>query len=111
MRGRKGPASHPPKAVAFSPLYHRPRFGRPALALDMMEPYRPILADSTVIQVVSNGEVKPEGFVAAGPVVNLRPHARPVERIRRRKLSTAEGFWQAQRQRGGQSDCQASHRA
>ena len=40
-------------AVGFDPylgFYHRPRFGRPALALDMMEPYRAILADSTVIQ-------------------------------------------------------------
>jgi CRISPR-associated endonuclease Cas1 len=66
-------------AVGFDPylaFYHRPRFGRPALALDMMEPFRSILADSTVIQVINNGEVKPEGFVTAGPAVNLRRHAR-----------------------------------
>jgi len=66
-------------AVGFDPylaFYHRPRFGRPALALDMMEPFRSILADSTVIQVINNGEVKPDGFVAAGPAVNLKPHAR-----------------------------------
>lgn len=66
-------------AVGFDPylgLYHRPRFGRPALALDMMEPFRPILADSTVIQVINNGEIKADGFVSAGPAVNLKPHAR-----------------------------------
>jgi len=66
-------------AVGFDPylgFYHRPRFGRPALALDMMEPFRAILADSVVIQVVNNGEVKPDGFVVAGPAVNLKPHAR-----------------------------------
>jgi len=66
-------------AVGFDPylgFYHRPRFGRPALALDMMEPFRPILADSTVIQVINNGEVKPGEFVAAGPAVNLKPAAR-----------------------------------
>ncbi|MGA2293526.1 CRISPR-associated endonuclease Cas4g/Cas1g [Bradyrhizobium sp.] len=66
-------------AVGFDPylgFYHRPRFGRPALALDMMEPFRSILADSTVIQVINNGEVKPDGFVAAGPAANLKPHAR-----------------------------------
>ncbi len=66
-------------AVGFDPylgFYHHPRFGRPALALDMMEPFRPILADSTVIQVINNGEVKADGFVAAGPAVNLKPHAR-----------------------------------
>src|SRR6266446_2772534 len=66
-------------AVGFDPylgFYHHPRFGRPALALDMMEPFRPILADSTVIQAVNNGEVKPDGFLSAGPAVNLKPHAR-----------------------------------
>lgn len=66
-------------AVGFDPylgFYHKPRFGRPALALDLMEPFRPILADSTVIQVVNNGEVKPDGFLTAGPAVNLKPHAR-----------------------------------
>jgi CRISPR-associated exonuclease Cas4/CRISPR-associated protein Cas1 len=66
-------------AVGFDPylgFYHRPRFGRPALALDMMEPFRPILADSTVIQVVNNGEVKADGFLAAGTAVNLKPHAK-----------------------------------
>ncbi|MGE3226209.1 MAG: CRISPR-associated endonuclease Cas1 [Parvibaculaceae bacterium] len=66
-------------AVGFDPylgFYHRPRFGRPALALDMMEPFRPILADSTVIQVVNNGEVKPDGFVSGAGAVNLKPHAR-----------------------------------
>jgi CRISPR-associated exonuclease Cas4/CRISPR-associated protein Cas1 len=65
--------------VGFDPylaFYHRPRFGRPALALDMMEPFRAILADSTVIQVINNGEVKANGFVAAGPAVNLKPQAR-----------------------------------
>jgi CRISPR-associated endonuclease Cas1/CRISPR-associated protein Cas4 len=66
-------------AVGFDPylgFYHHPRFGRPALALDMMEPFRPILADSTVIQAINNGEVQTDGFVTAGPAVNLKPHAR-----------------------------------
>jgi CRISPR-associated exonuclease Cas4/CRISPR-associated protein Cas1 len=66
-------------AVGFDPylgFYHRPRFGRPALALDLMEPFRPILADSTVIQAINNSEVKADGFVAAGPAVNLKPNAR-----------------------------------
>jgi CRISPR-associated exonuclease Cas4/CRISPR-associated protein Cas1 len=66
-------------AVGFDPylgFYHKPRFGRPALALDLMEPFRSILADSTVIQVVNNGEVKSDAFISAGPAVNLKPHAR-----------------------------------
>jgi CRISPR-associated exonuclease Cas4/CRISPR-associated protein Cas1 len=52
------------------------RHGRPALALDMMEPYRPIIADSTVINVVNNGEVKPTDFVRNGPACALKPAGR-----------------------------------
>jgi CRISPR-associated endonuclease Cas1/CRISPR-associated protein Cas4 len=66
-------------AVGFDPylgFYHKPRFGRPALALDLMESFRSVLADSTVIQVVNNGEVKPDGFITAGTAVNLKAHAR-----------------------------------
>ncbi len=61
-------------AVGFDPyrgFYHQPRYGRPALALDMMEPFRPLLADSSVIQVINNGEVRPSDFVSAAGSVAL----------------------------------------
>jgi CRISPR-associated protein Cas4 len=57
-------------------FYHRPRHGRPALALDMMEPYRPILADSTVINAVNNGEIGIDDFVYSGPACSLKPAGR-----------------------------------
>lgn len=57
-------------------FYHVERPGRPALALDMIEPYRPILADSAVIGAINNGEVGGGDFVIAGPGCNLKPHAR-----------------------------------
>lgn len=38
-------------------VYHRPRFGRPALALDLAEEFRPLIADSTVINALNNGEI------------------------------------------------------
>ena len=57
-------------------LYHRPRHGRPALALDLMEPFRPIVADSCVIQAVNNGEVRPGDFVFNGPSCTLKPGGR-----------------------------------
>ncbi len=57
-------------------LYHRPRHGRPALALDLMEPFRPIVADSCVIQAINNGEVKPGDFVFNGPACSLKPGGR-----------------------------------
>lgn len=57
-------------------LYHRPRHGRPALALDLMEPFRPIVADSCVVQAVNNGEVKLGDFVFTGPACALKPGGR-----------------------------------
>jgi CRISPR-associated protein Cas1 len=44
-------------------LMHRARPGRPALALDLMEEFRPILADSAVIRALNNGEVERRDFV------------------------------------------------
>lgn len=66
-------------AVGFDPyrgFYHQPRYGRPALALDMMEPFRPIVADSCVIQAINNGEVRPSDFVRAGGAVALTEDGR-----------------------------------
>ncbi|WFP50974.1 CRISPR-associated endonuclease Cas1 [Methylomonas sp. EFPC3] len=66
-------------AVGLDPyrgFYHQPRYGRPALALDLMEPFRPIVADSTVLQVINNGEVRPTDFVSAAGSVNLNDGGR-----------------------------------
>jgi CRISP-associated protein Cas1 len=66
-------------AVGFDPFlgfYHRPRYGRPSLALDLMEEFRPIAADSTVITAVNTGVIGPSDFVRAGGGVNLKPNAR-----------------------------------
>ena len=67
------------RAVGFDPFrgfYHQPRYGRPALALDLMEPFRPLLADSVVIQVINNGEVHPTDFISIAGSVNLAPAGR-----------------------------------
>lgn len=37
----------------------------------MMEPFRPLLADSAVLMAINNGEVKPTDFVHVGTSVNL----------------------------------------
>jgi CRISPR-associated protein Cas1 len=42
---------------------HQPRPGRPALALDLMEPFRPLIADSAVISAVNRGAVDPGSFL------------------------------------------------
>lgn len=52
-------------AIGFDPyagVYHRPRYGRPALALDLAEEFRPLIADSTVVQLINNGEVRQSQF-------------------------------------------------
>lgn len=66
-------------AVGFDPYrgyYHQPRYGRPALALDLMEPFRPLIADSAAIQAINNGEVRPTDFVSAAGAVNLTADGR-----------------------------------
>ncbi len=61
-------------AVGFDPyvgLFHRPRFGRPALVLDLAEEFRPLLADSTVLTLVNNHEIGPGDFVVRAGAVTL----------------------------------------
>ena len=41
---------------------HRDRPGRPGLALDMMEEFRPFLADRLVLSMINRSQVKPDGF-------------------------------------------------
>jgi CRISPR-associated protein Cas1 len=61
---------------AYRGFYHQPRYGRPALALDMMEPFRPLVADSTVLRAINNGEVQPADFIERGGTVALTPGGR-----------------------------------
>ncbi|ROQ89903.1 CRISPR-associated endonuclease Cas4g/Cas1g [Desulfosoma caldarium] len=66
-------------AVGLDPyrgFYHQPRYGRPALALDMMEPFRPLLADSAVITAINNGELHSKDFVYAAGSCALAPAGR-----------------------------------
>ena len=66
-------------AVGFDPyvgFYHQPRFGRPALALDLMEPFRPLIVDSAVLTAVNGGMVTARDFVRVGGSVALTPAGR-----------------------------------
>lgn len=61
-------------AVGFDPFlgfFHQPRFGRPALALDLMEGFRPLIADSAVLTAINTRMVAPEDFLRAGDAVGL----------------------------------------
>jgi CRISPR-associated protein Cas1 len=61
-------------AVGFDPFigyYHQPRYGRAPLALDLMESFRPLIADSAVLSAINTRMVQPEHFVKAGDAVSL----------------------------------------
>lgn len=65
--------------VGFDPylgFYHRPRFGRPALALDLAEEFRPLVADSVVVNLINNGEARPSHFVVRAGGVGLTQEGR-----------------------------------
>jgi len=47
----------------FLGFMHQPRYGRPALALDLMEEFRPLVADSVAISLINRGELGPEDFI------------------------------------------------
>lgn len=61
-------------AVGLDPylgFFHLPRPGRPAMPLDLMEPFRPLVVDSAVITAINTRMVYPEHFIAAGNGVML----------------------------------------
>lgn len=67
------------RAVGLDPLlgfYHQPHFGRPSLALDLMEEFRPVIADSVVIGVLNTRVIQAEDFVRAAGAVSLTLPAR-----------------------------------
>lgn len=57
-------------------LYHQPRHGRPALALDLMEEFRTIVADSAVVTAINTGMVAAGDFVRTKASCAMKPAAR-----------------------------------
>jgi len=66
-------------AIGFDPFvgfYHQPRFGRPALALDLMEGFRPLVVDSAVLSALNTGMVTRGDFLSVGESVSLTSKGR-----------------------------------
>jgi len=66
-------------AVGLDPfigVFHQPRYGRPALALDLMEEFRPLIADSVVISLLNRSELGPEDFEITSKGVFMKDSAR-----------------------------------
>lgn len=60
----------------FLGFYHRPKHGKPALALDLMEEFRPLIADSAVLTAVNTGAVTAQDFRFHQLGVALSPEGR-----------------------------------
>jgi CRISPR-associated protein Cas1 len=72
---------------------HQPRYGRPALALDLMEEFRPLIADSVAVSLINRGEVNKGDFLFSSAGVSLNEHGR-------------RAFWEAYSRR---MDTEVSH--
>ncbi len=52
--------------VGFDPYIgylHASRYGKPALALDIMEEFRPVIVDSVVLSLLNNRQLEPKDFI------------------------------------------------
>jgi CRISPR-associated protein Cas1 len=79
--------------IGFDPymgFYHQPRYGRPALALDLMEEFRPLVADSVVISLINTGEICERDFIQrlAGCALTDSGRRRVIEAFERRLNTT-----------------------
>ncbi len=57
-------------------FYHQPRYGRPSLALDLMEEFRAIVGDSVVLTAINTCVITAKDFIKRGNAVALMPDAR-----------------------------------
>ena len=57
-------------------LFHQPRHGRPALALDLMEEFRPMVVDSAVLTAINTGMVRERDFVRSKAACVLNDRGR-----------------------------------
>lgn len=67
------------QAVGFDPMlgmYHQPRYGKPSLALDLAEEFRPLIADSTVLTLINGREVNDRDFLQKAGAVAMTDAAR-----------------------------------
>lgn len=51
---------------AYLGCFHVLEYGRPSLALDLMEEFRPLIVDTAVLDIVLGGKVRPQQFTFTG---------------------------------------------
>lgn len=70
---------------------HRDRPGRPSLALDLMEEFRPVLADRMAVTLINRQQVTPDGFTkteAGGVEMNDKTRKTVITAWQKRKAET-----------------------
>lgn len=67
-------------------VFHRPRYGKPALALDLAEEFRSIAGDSVVLSLINNREVERSDFIErhGGVIMSKNARTRVVAAYERR---------------------------
>lgn len=75
---------------AYAGFFHAEKYGRPALALDLVEEFRPVVADSVVLTMVNKGMVAEDDFETSpeGGVYLARPALKKVLAQFSRRLQT-----------------------
>ena len=80
-------------SVGFDPYLgylHMPKYGKPALALDLIEEFRPLVADSTCLTLVNTGEIAESDVLKTDFGVTLTPEGRrAVIRAYERRMDTS----------------------
>lgn len=62
----------------FVGYLHSSFYGRPALALDLVEEFRPIIVDSVVLNMLNNRMLTPQDFIVEVGAYRLKDEKRPV---------------------------------
>lgn len=79
-------------AIGLDPylgIYHRPKYGKPALALDLAEEFRPLVGDSVVLGVINNQEVGGADFIdKLGSVVMTKTARKRIIAAYERRMDT-----------------------
>jgi CRISPR/Cas system-associated endonuclease Cas1 len=65
---------HSVRLDPFLGFMHQPRYGRPVLALDLMEEFRRLVADSLAISIINRGEIGPEDSIKSASGTSMNDH-------------------------------------
>lgn len=60
----------------YQGFFHQGRYGRPSLALDLMEEFRPLIADSVTLTLFNTRQIADSDFFYSGAACSLKQKAR-----------------------------------